>query len=175
MEYFLIIALIFLTIGLLKSITHRQKSTEEKYRVSLPRLYLIVGLSSISFIVVLGLVSCVFPDTFFGEVGDRFEGYIVFAILAVFFVGLGLYIVLGYFNWEIRIKEYTAYYRTIFRHIHVIKSNEIEQILVSNNYIRVKAKGKVFWVDRRALNIKTFETFLKKTGIKKKYGKGVMG
>jgi len=172
MEYFLIIALIIIVVGLIKSILQKQKPTGEKYRVSLPRPYLIAGLSSIAFIVVLALVSFNFPDTFFGEVSGRSEGYTVFAILAIFFVGLGLYIVLGYFNWEIRIKEYTAYFRTIFRQTYVIKPKEIEKILYSYNYIKITTKAKIFWVDRHALNIETLETFIKRSGIKKSYVKG---
>ena len=151
---FLRTVLIFAVVGFIWRLARKEKPPENPGHIKLPRMFLTVG------IIVTVFFFCVIAGAFFFAESQ----YLSLAFLP--FLSLGLIIVICSYNWEIRITENTATYRSMFRRYYVFTTEDVKSIRITKNVVRIKVKNKtfnkIFWIDTYAMNLQSLASFLRK-------------
>ena len=147
---FLRTVLIFAVIGFVFFLASKEKPADNPGLIKLPRVFLIVGI-----IVTIFFLFIIIGAFFLAE-----SRYLPLAFLP--FLSLGLIIILYSCNWKICINGDEAIYRNIIRLRYVFKAEEVESLRVTKNVIRLRVKGKTFWIDPYALNLRSLGDFLRK-------------
>ena len=143
------VALINGAVFLVLKLSGKEKPTDISL-IMIPRIFLIVGI--VCTLIALGGTLGAF---FFSE--SRSD-----ALFGLPFVLLGLFLIACCVNWVIRIDGDIAIYRNMFRRTCVFRAEEVESLRITNNVIRLKVKGKTFWIDPYALNLRSLGDFLRK-------------
>lgn len=160
--HIMIYALIPLIIGVAYTIMMIKKAhkliglaKEKKITVHFPRSYIAIGL-----IVMLFFLTCLaLMEAFPNGTGSAWV-----AILFMFFIVLGIIIVIVGIVWKIYIfkdEDYLVYVTALGRS-YKIYYNQISGYIFTRNRIKIKTQKKAFYVESEAVNIKIlFEMFRK--------------
>ena len=144
------LVLILVVLSLLKLMPRNKKPQTTANTITLPRIFLIIGLVGTIFFVGL-----TFGFYFFGQVWYQCLFFIPLVLL-------GISIIVAYQNWRIFIDENTARYRTFFRRYYSFEAEDIQIKKISLDIIIIKAKGKTFFIDPYADNIQALIVFMRK-------------
>lgn len=137
---------------------------EEHVTIHYPVVYRWVGIICTAFFSCFMILMTVFPN-------DTAEPwvYVGFGL----FVLLGLYLILESYLWKIYIYKKDAYYDFVssFGRKYRIRYEDVVNYRIGNNFIRIKTKKKVFYIDTKAINLEYLPQMLKKNHVKEVFAK----
>ena len=141
-----------------------QNLGKEHIVVHYPRFYRWVGITCAVFFSCFIILMTIFPN-------GSAEPWVYF--IFGMFVLLGLYLILESYVWKIYIYKKDAYYDFVssFGRKYQIYYADIMNYKTGNNFIRIKTKQKVFYIDTKAINLEYLPQMLKKNHVKEVFAK----
>ena len=137
---------------------------EEHVTIHYPVVYRWVGIICTAFWLSFIILMTVFPN-------DTAEPwvYVGFGL----FVLLGLYLILESYVWKISIDKKEDYFDFVssFGRKYRVRYEDVVNYRIGNNFIRIKTKKKVFYIDTKAINLEYLPQMLKKNHVKEIFAK----
>lgn len=142
------VALIIVAVNAIMMMANNEKVKYEKgSAIRLPKIYFVIGCISTVGIIALTIVIKIYSS-------EPNEWWVYLGMFL--FSLLGVYIVVYYFNWHIVVEKDYFIYRTFWRKTYKTPYENISELKISGDMIKIKTDNKQFVVDPHTIGIEAF-------------------
>ncbi|MPN08497.1 hypothetical protein SDC9_155779 [bioreactor metagenome] len=142
------IALIIVAVNAIMMIANNEKVKYEKgTAIRLPKTFFVIGCIVTVAIIALTIVIKIYSS----EPNDWW----VYLCMFLFSL-MGVYLIVYYFNWYIAVEKDYFIYRTFWRKTYKIPYENVSELKISGDAIKIKMDNKKFSIDPHAIGIDEF-------------------